>query len=329
MGEKHMSRIKLLCGAAIAALAVQNSAYATPMFAADFETDQTANWTVNTSHAAGSVADFFFDYSTYGIPSAPNSATGSTRGLRMEANLPGFNGTGIFSGLSVSPNGQSFTGDFTIRFDAWLNSIGPFPAGGSGSTQVTGFGYGTAGATAQWAGGVQDSVHFGATAEGGSSVDYRAYSSAAATGYLPASGVFAAGTSGTPDPRNDTHPHYAGLGNKVPPAAQTAIYPSQTGTTNTGTAGMAWRDMLITKEGDTLTWHLDGLLIATVDLSTVTLGGSNILFNHYDINANSTTNQDRLIFGLIDNIRVEVIPEPSSLALAGFAGLTLLRRRRH
>src|SRR5438874_452876 len=63
-----------------------------------------ANWTTNVAPAtaaAGNDANFAFDYSTAGIPAAPNSA-GTTVGVRLRANRPG---TAIFSGISVSPTG--------------------------------------------------------------------------------------------------------------------------------------------------------------------------------------------------------------------------------
>jgi hypothetical protein len=71
------------------------------------------------------VAEIFFDYSTVGVPPAPNSA-GTTRGLKFQANLT----SGIFGGLSVSPTGKSFTGDVRLRFDLWQNFNGPFPGAG-------------------------------------------------------------------------------------------------------------------------------------------------------------------------------------------------------
>lgn len=279
-------------------------------FNANFDTDQTANWTVNASPAGEHGADVFFDYSSVGIPSAPNSAGGTTRGLRLAANTNAL--VAAFGGVSVSPTGQSFTGDFRVRFDAWLNYNGPLPAGGSGSTQVTGAGVGTAGNTPQWAGGTQDSLWFGVTAEGGSGVDYRVYSPAAGTGYLDDSGAFAAGTGA--GVRNNTHPYYAEFGREAAPEAQLALFPEQTGLTSVGAPGMLWRDMVITKQGNTVTWHMDGKLIATVSTTNLTLGGGNILFNHFDINATATTdfNGPALLFGLIDNVRVETLTTAAS-----------------
>jgi len=194
-----------------------------------------------------------------------------------------------------------------MRFDLWQNFNGPLPGGGSGSTQVTGAGVGTAGVTPQWAGGSQDSVWFGTTADGGSSVDYRAYSSAAGTGYGDASGVFAAGSGA--GVRNEAHPYYAEFGREPVPAAQVSQFPDQTGLTGVGAQGFQWRDVTISKIGNQISWFVDGLRLATVDASTVTLGGSNILFNYFDINASVSTDPDSpsVLFGLIDNVRVETL----------------------
>ncbi len=296
------------------------------LYSENFDADHTANWTANSS-PGNHAANFWFDYSTIGIPSAPNSGS-TTVGLKLEANYTG----GVFGGVSVSPTGQSFAGSYRVTFDLWQNFNGPAPAGGSGSTQVTGAGIGTAGATAQWAGGVQDSIHFGQTGDGGSGVDYRAYSSAAGTGYLPASGVFAAGSVASPDIRNDSTAYYASLGSHTPPAAQTGLFAQQTGTTAAGAPAFAWHSGVIEKNGNSVSYSLDGLLIATVDASTLTLGGENILFNQYDINPASSAdaNVRDLLFGLFDNIVVTQVPEPASasLALLGVALLAVLRRRK-
>lgn len=260
-----------------------------------------ARWTVNAG-PSDHTADFAFDYSTVGIAAAPNSG-GNTIGLKLQANV--FSST--FGGVSVSPTGQSFVGDYVLTFDMWLNYNGPVNGGGAGSTQVTGAGLMTAGTTPQWAGGVQDSVWFGAAGDGGTTADYRAYSPTAATGYLPASGVFAAGTDTAPDARNNTHPYYAGFGGEAAPAAQLSLYPGQTGTTITGAPGFKWRAVEIKKQGNSITYKIDDLLIATVNTTGMTLGGNNILLNHFDINSGSSgdPNASALLFGLIDNVKVE------------------------
>jgi len=312
--------------AVLAALALGLSPFvanAAPYYQNDFEADTSASWTINNG-PSDYAADFFFDYSTVGIPSAPNSSGGSTRGMKLQANQS----MGIFSGMSVSPMGQSFSGDYSVTFDWWANFNGPFPAGGNGSTQLSTFGFGTSGVVPQWPGAIQDSVWFAATGDGGSSADWRAYSTAAPTGYADTSGVYAAGSGA--GSRNNSNAYYAGFGGNSAPAAQVALYAQQTGATAAGSAGMEWHQVRIDKAGNLATWKVDGVLIATIDLNTVTLGGGNIFFGHSDINATSSTdpNDGALLFTLVDNIAV--VPEPGTLSVlgAGIVPLLLGLRRR-
>ena len=308
---------------ALSALPVSSS-IAQLVYSENFDVDPTASWTVNGG-PSDETANFFFDYSTAGIPTAPNSG-GSTRGLKMYANHV----NGIFGGFSVSPTGQSFVGSYELRFDLWINFNGPAPVGGSGSTQITGAGIGTAGATPQWPGGIQDSVWFATTGDGNSASDYRAYSTAAPTSYPDASPIYAAGAfAGN---RNASAAYYAGLGGATPPAAQTGLFPQQTGAAGAGAPAFAWHDVRILKLGNTITWTMDGLLLATVDASTVTLGGSDILLMYSDTNATSSSdpNDVNLLFGLFDNITVTLVPEPGTplLSLLGAIGVYLARRKR-
>jgi len=103
-----------------------------------------------------------FDYSTLGIPAAPNSTGGTTRGMR-------FSGESVRRRFSrhqrLAEMARVFTGDFRLRFDAWVNFIGPSPAGGNGSTQMATFGWGTNGSSAQWA-GATSAVLFAADGDG-------------------------------------------------------------------------------------------------------------------------------------------------------------------
>lgn len=307
-----MSNRVLPC--ATAALLVVCPAQA-QLYSQDFEVDSTASWMVNNG-PSDAAANFFFDYSTVGIPAAPGGA--GTRGMKLQANLA----NGIFSGMSVSPTGQNFVGDYIVEFDLWANFNGPLSVGGSGSTNLSTFGIGTSGTTAQWPGGVQNSVWFAATGDGGSSADWRAYSSAAPLSYPDGSPVYPFLT------RNNSDPYFAAFGSNAAPAAQLALFPQQTGTTSVGTAGMEWHRVTIEKAGTTAVWRVDSTLMATIDLTTVTLGGGNIFFGNSDINATSSTdpNDVHLLFTLIDNVRV--VPAPASLSLIATAVLTLSRRRR-
>jgi hypothetical protein len=109
------------------------------------------------------------------------------------------------------------------------------------------------------------------------------------------------------------------------PAAQLALFPQQTGITSIGSAGMEWHEVVIEKSGTSVEWLVDGLLIATIDLTTVTLGGDNVFFGHSDVNATSSAdpNDEALLFTLIDNVRVTQnetpIPVPPTLVLLGSA----------
>src|SRR5262249_28917684 len=130
-------------------------------FAENFDVDHSANWTTTLSLVGSTASDanYFFDYGSVGIPSAPHSSGGTTRGLRLRAN---FAASGPAQGLSVSPTGQSFNGNYTLQFDLWENYNAPVFQGGNDSTQFTNFGVGTSGTFANVATGTADCVWFGA-----------------------------------------------------------------------------------------------------------------------------------------------------------------------
>jgi hypothetical protein len=191
------------------------------------------------------------------------------------------------------------------------------------------WGVGTSGVTPIWAGLIpKESASLGVTLDGGSASDYRLYTSLASTSHPSGDPVYSAPGGGI----NGSVAYYAGFGGEAAPAAQIALYPGQTGVTDPGEIAFAWRAGVIDVLNNLATFSIDGLSIASIDLTTVSLGGSNIFFGHGDTNAglSSDPNSALLNITLIDNVRVTAIPEPSTLALAGLgiAGLLLVRRRR-
>jgi hypothetical protein len=333
---KNFLKIGIAPASLLGAFLLTSSAQAqTQVYSENFDTDKTAEWNVN-SVGNLSPADIFFDYSTVGIPAAPHSTGGTTRGLKLQANLPP--DTGVFpSGVSVSPKNFGITENFEMHWDMWINVNGPFPGGGSGSTQIGGGGYGTAGDFANVAGSA-DCIFIGASGDGGTASDVRVYSPGKAVGYQDLQYILGGGFFGPNatdfqkgDPqsgfvfagdgsRNSGVSYYAtNFPGQPAPAAQLALYPQQTGTLNDGALGMKWHDVSITKIANTITYKIDGVLMATVDAGDATidpfsgsrpLGGTNIMFNHYDINAGNSTdpNAPALAFSLIDNVRITNFP---------------------
>ena len=271
----------------------------TPLFGDNFDADSSGDWMVHKSTDDTAVT-FGYDYSADGIPSAPNS-DGSTIGIKLEANIAAPTGA---EAISISPVGGNFTGDYQLNFDMWVNANGPFPGGGGGSTEFFTAGVGTTGDHLQWASDNADGAWFGVTGEGGSgnSGDFRAHIGGARQD--AESGAYAAGTTG--DSRNNTNAHYAdAFPGQSPPAAQAAAFPDkQIGALANGAVGFAWRQVSITKIGDSVTWAIDGVTIATLGqaLGAFTTEG-NIFVGYYDAFSSVSDNQ-ATSFGLVDNLVV-------------------------
>lgn len=271
------------------------------LFSDNFDTDTSANWTVNSAHEGQNLATFNWDYSTFGIPVAPNTTGGTTRGLRLQAN----NGdTPTFTGLSVSPTdfGVATNEDYRLSFDMWVNFPGPLTVGGSGSTMSLSAGVGTTGTRAQFPGTSVEGVLFSVTGDGGSGSDWRAYAAVGAP-LTGSTGAYAA--PGDAGALNNTNAYYAPFGGAAAPAEQLAIYPEQTGLTQVGAPGIAWHEVSIEKRGTNFTWFVDNLRIATISLTNKEIS-TNIFVGFFDINPNQTTSPD-LSFGLIDNLRVNAL----------------------
>ena len=270
------------------------------IFEDNFDANSAANWIVNRSSSDTAVA-FDFDYSALGVPSAPNSTNGTTRGLQLKANLT----QGLVAAVSLSPSGQSFSGDYRLHFDGWINVNGPFPAGGSSSTEYLTAGLGTTGHRVEWtgAGSTADGYYFSASGDGGVSAtststgDYSAY--IGSSWQNAATGIY---TAGSLDNGNPYYVNSFGAGHSAP-ALQQAEYSQQTGSLSAGTLGLGWHDFIVSRRGSTVNWAVDGVLIATINSTAASSG--NITVGFWDPFASLTDNTN-LSFGLVDNVRVEV-----------------------
>ncbi len=287
--------------------------FAQTLYTEDFDSDHSTSWSFFRGGGTDSSVDFYFDYGTQlGIPAAPHSTNGVTRGMRFLANQS----AGVFQGISASPIAQGFTGNYRLRFDMWLNHVGPLTLGGNGSTQCGSWGVGGTGQSVQWASVSPNGVMFAATSDGGSTDDYRCYSNS--VHLAETSGAYAASSS--TGARNSTNSYYSTFGNEPAPAAQLTLYSEQTGNTAVGALGFKWRDVIVERIGNTVTCYIDGKRIATSQ--TPGSFSTNIFFGHFDINAGSSTSvNDLLTCSIFDNITVEVI-QVTSVSVAATATAT-------
>ena len=318
------------------------------------DVNNSSLWTTGSGAGPNSSVTYGFDYSTLGVPQAPGTANTQAMILRANVNVA----SGSAQGITVSPNGVSLTGDYTIRALIWANSYGGWTTGaalttGAGSSQMIGLGVGYTGGT-QWRGGSAatapgggSGIWFAAAGDGGfggSSNTIRDYSAFTGSGASLANFVtnttayFANASGATPQDNNNAYYQTAFPGPLVNSinSGTWATVQNQTVTTGTitnGIAGMAWREFTIVRSGSTVTWSIDSTPIATLSgtgLNGVSPDGATSL-TYFDPTT-SVAEVDR-VFGLVAGYSVEVVPEPSSMllaaaGLAGGAATYRLRRRR-
>jgi hypothetical protein len=93
------------------------------LFSDDLDADTSATWIARFGANNGifdAEVRWAFDYGALGIPSAPNSAPGSTRGLFVQVNKTNA-AAGGSAAINLYPAGRSFSGSYALRFDMLLN----------------------------------------------------------------------------------------------------------------------------------------------------------------------------------------------------------------
>ncbi len=181
----------------------------TVLYSENFNTDNSVNWTTNF----GSGNDIFDaryvfnnDYSSGlwfpAIPQAPHS-TADSAGLYLTVNKDETTALGA-AGINTYPVGQSFSGNYAVRFDMYL-MIGA----AASTTEYALFGIATSGTKTNWfrnstggvpGGGSYDGLWFGVESDAAALGDYVIYSGPTTAGNNPTAltaGVNASTLTGT------------------------------------------------------------------------------------------------------------------------------------
>jgi hypothetical protein len=271
------------------------------LFSDNFEVNTSTNWSLFWG-ASNGIPDYTVDWAwDHGgkpasfngahqpIPPAPNSAEGSTRGVRLTVNNN--DATGSTAGVNIYPLGQKYSGNFALKFDLWINYPGNAGGAGTGivgSTEHAIFGINHTGTEVNWAApsaSSSDGIWFAADGEGGTTRDYRSYVGNPAGLATELTGV-SSGLIAT---------------DAVSTVYQTLFPASRFETA--GSPGKNWVEVELRQTNDLVSWILDGTVVAQrVNSSQYTSG--NIMLGFMDLFASiATPAADGFV--LYDNVRVE------------------------
>ncbi len=268
------------------------------LFSDNFDTDSSANWNLfwgADDNLPDYSAAWAFDYGavpytyngvTYLIPPAPNSTNGTTSGVKFTVNTTNNSSAGV----NIYPKGQSFSGNFALKFDMWINYPGGIEGtGAQGTTQFAIFGVNFLGTEANWgaaSAASTDGIWFANDGDGGATRDYRAYLGNRSGTQSELIGTVASGLTQS----NHSTLIYATL---------FPTPPSETG----GTPGKTWAAYEIDQTNGTLIWKINGTTIASrANTSSFTSGDVMVgLMDVFPSIANPVSDS----YVLYDNVRVE------------------------
>jgi hypothetical protein len=251
--------------------------------------DYTTNWAFNYG-----VIPYTYNGASYLIPPAPNSTNGTTSGVKFTVN----NIHGSDAGVNIYPQGQTFSGNFALKFDMWINYPGGAEgSGASGTTQFAIYGLNFLGTEANWGAASAtstDGIWFANDGDGGASLDYRAY--------LGNPGGVQTELTGTASGLSQAYHTNA---------IYTSLFPSPPSET-VGTPGKTWAAVEIDQTNNNLIWKLNGTAIAQrTNTSSFTSG--NIMLGLMDVFP-SIANPASDCYVIYDNVRVENLGAPPIIA---------------
>lgn len=268
------------------------------LFSDAFETDTSIEWDIFEGAGDGVsdfTAEFGFDYSVHQISPAPNTEGATTRGLRLTANNN--DDVAETAAVSVYPKGGSFSGNYALRFDMWINYNGP-AFGGTGSTEFGTFGINHSADKVNWANGSDsDGVWFAVTGEGGASRDYRSYDGV--TDFPPEE--LQGFDGGFLDRDGDGAAEFNANSAQASDFPLKTLFPVPSFETP-GAPGKQWVQGEVRQRDDEITWLLDGYVIAR-RFNFSEFGSGNIMLGYMDI-FTSIANPREENYVIYDNVRV-------------------------
>ncbi len=263
--------------------------------------DDLSSWTVATQTDATAA---IVDYSSLGIPEAPNmvGGSGATTGVRFDANLSAGSGQAAnLIGAITNGNADLALSTYEVQFDMWINVGVPIPAGGTEQGL-----WGIARTTTNPLG------RNNRAADGDGIWGWIA----GENGYGTEDAAFFDGTTELAD-LGDTQP-----GEDVPfNAAFTSNFGSADAPAN------SWVTVKISvNNGEVITSFNDVIFFRESGLVT-----SGDVMVGYEDPFGSLSGDPTNQFGIIDNVIIDdrvTIPEPTSLMLLSLGGLAMFARRR-
>lgn len=255
------------------------------LFSDDFDSDTSANYTVQFSAENGiddKTVAFNYDYSLDGLPPAPHSDGGTTRGLKLAVNKNEGTANGA-AGVNVYPDDLSLSNEFALRFDMYLRF-----GVASGTTEHAIFGINHSGTRVNRAlssGGLTggDGVWFAVETDGSASSSGRSYAIFTSTdpGATP---TFTSVSARQMDPFF-TSPPFAGIPG--------------------GSPSGQWVDVEVIQTNNAvgesvITWKINSVLIMARTNTTPYTSGT-IMLGHMDSFASIGSTDNYTIY---DNVRV-------------------------
>lgn len=305
---------RLMAGAICSALGLVGSARAadTVLFSDDFETDSSALWNVVEDSGSGTpdyTVDWAFDYGAapQEIPAAPNSG-GTTRGVKLTVNNNDETRDEAAVNLYVAE--ETFSGNYALRFDMWINYNGG-AFGGGGSTEFAIFGLNHLGTAPNWAAPADvlttsDGTWFAVTGEGGAARDYRNYEGDGAGAPLEYQGA----DGGMLDRDRDGAPEFEVSDTTAgdPEYPLNTLFPVPPFETP-GMPSKQWVEVEVRQRDGMITWLINGYVISDKLSSGLSFEGT-VMIGMMDI-FDSIANPRADNFVLFDNVRVVSLDDPA------------------